>query len=57
MAKFVVQNFVNINENNFDKDNGSFNYEDYNDAEFIINNASNKKRLFKIGKYTLDEET
>ena len=57
MAKFVVQNFVNINENNFDKDNGSFNYEDYNDAEFIINNASNQKRLFKIGKYTLDEET
>ena len=23
MAKFVVQNFVNINENNFDKDNES----------------------------------
>ena len=55
MAKFIVQNFFNIEENNEENDNELSILEEEEDNQIIINNKV--KSFFKIGKHTLDEQT
>ena len=55
MAKFIIQNNFKLDENNNDKIN-NLSISDNEDDDFTILNKSNKNRLFKIGKLSLDEE-
>ena len=55
MAKFIIQNNFKLDENNNDKIN-NLSISDNEDDDFTILNKSKKKRLFKIGKISLDEE-
>ena len=57
MAKFIVQNISKIDENINDRDNNiSISDDDDYEDDFNIVNKTEKKRIFKIGKFSLDEE-
>jgi len=56
MAKFIVQHEDKINENVLNFDNNLTISESENDGIAVAIKAPKTKRLFKIGKFTLDEE-
>ena len=57
MAKFIVQNISKIDQNINDRDNNiSISDDDDYGDDFNIVNKTEKKRIFKIGKFSLDEE-